>query len=163
MDELTSAVMETGLHLFKQEWGQRPRLYALTRRRTLNSVEREDLPPPVRDVAQGALVPIEQDPLPPGEPAEVLARIHWPEEVEGCALVTDLLVLPPTAKKEAPDEATAAEQSAAGHRGGREARLTVGVLRDGQYASCLQLLGEEGFLVGDALADDVVAALLGTF
>lgn len=163
MDELTSAVVETGRHVFKQDWGQRPQLYALTRRRTLNSVGREDLPPSVRDVAQGALVPIEQDPLPEGEPTEVLARIHWPEEVEGCVLVTDLVVLPPTVKEEAPDEAAAAEQWAAGHRNGRKARLTVGVLRVGQYASCLQLVGEEGLLAGDTLADDVVAALLGTF
>ncbi len=163
MDELTFAVAETALDANKRDWGLPPRLYALTRRSTLNSVDPEDLPGAVRDAAQGALIPIEQDALPEGEPAEVLARIHWPEDVEGCVLVTELVVLPPAARQQKPGEVVAAEQWASKRKDGRKARLTVGVLRDGRYACCLQLSGEESLLDGDALADDVVTALLGTF
>jgi hypothetical protein len=89
--------------------------------------------------------------------------IHWPEEVEGCVLVTEIVVLPPNAEEEMPAEATAAEQWAAAYPGSREAQLTVGVLRDGHCACCLQLRGEEDLTVRNDLGDDLVAALLDTF
>ena len=78
-------------------------------------------------------------------------------------LVTELTMVPPSTENELPREATAAEQWAAGHAGRREARLTVGVLRDGHYACCLQLRGEEDLLVRNDIAVDLVTALLGTF
>jgi hypothetical protein len=161
-DELTSAVVETARYAAGKGWDRPPQLYALARRAALGSLDL-DLPAEVRDAPGDSLIPIEQDPLPEGDPDEVLASIHWPEDVDGCVLVTEIVVLPPDAEKEVPREATAAEQWAAAQPGRRDARLTVGVLRDGHYACCLQLQGEEDLLVRNDLADDVVTALLGTF
>lgn len=164
MDELRSAVIQVGLALASQEFGQqRPRLYSLTRRSELQSVDPGSLPVRVRDAPENTLIPIEQDPLPEGNPAEVLARIHWPEAVEGCVLATELVILPPAAEGEMPRGTAAAQRWASGRQDRREGRLTVGVLRSGLYACCLQMRGEEGFLAGDDLADDVVTDLLATF
>ena len=165
MDELRSAVIQVGLALAGQEFGrqQKPRLYALTRRSELDWVDPGALPVQVRDAPQAALIPVEQDELPEGNPAEVLAGIRWPEAVEGCVLVTELVILPPVARDALPGEAAAAQRWGSGYEGRREGRLAVGVLRSGLYACCLQLRGEEGFLTGDDLADDVVTDLLATF
>ena len=75
-------------------------------------------------------------------------------------LVTEIEVMPPDAEKEMPRVAAGAEQ---GVVGSREARLTVGVLREGRYACCLQLQDEQDLIVNNDMADDVVTALLGTF
>lgn len=161
-DELTSAVIEAGRHAAENDWGRPPRLYALARKAALSSMD-PDLPAAVRAASPDSLIPIEQDPLPEGELDEVLASIHWPGEVEGCVLMTEIVVLPPDAEEKMPPEATAAEQWAAAYPGSREARLTVGVLRDGLYACCLQLRDDEHLTVRNDLGDNVVTALLGTF
>lgn len=162
MDELTSAVVETGRAVAGQEWGQPPKLYALAWKSELSPLG-PHLPPGVAAAPDGALIPVEQDPLPEGEPAEVLASIRWPDRTAGCALVTELLVLPPEEEQKAPAEPAEAERWAPGRPGVRQGRLTVGVLRDGRYACCLQLRDEKELVIGNDLADDVVTALLGTF
>ena len=149
LDELTSAVVGTARHAASPDWGQPPRLYALTKKSRLSFLPREVLPPEVADVGPDSLIPIEQDALPEGDPAQVLTTIHWPPDVDGCVLVSELVIGPTDAQETAPRE--------------MEGRLTVGVLRGGQYACCLQLRGRNDLLIGDDLAPDVVAALLGTF
>ncbi len=161
MDPLTTAVVEAERHAAGKGWGQAPHLYALAKKEAL-TLSRE-LAAQLSDAPDGSLIPIEQDPLREGEPAEVLASVHWPSEVAGCVLVTEIIVLPPRAEEEAPSEPAAAEQWAAGHPDGHQGRLAVGVLRDGQYSCCLQLRNEEALQVGTEIADDLVAALLGTF
>jgi hypothetical protein len=158
-DELTRAVVETGRYAARKDWGQPPRLFALAKKAALTSMG-PYLPPGVRDAPPGSLIPIEQDPLPAGEPSDVLASIHWPKEVHGCVLVTEILVLPSDAKEDMSRETAVAEQGAAD---GREARLIVGVVREGRYACCLQLRGKQDLIVNNDMADDVVTALLGTF
>ncbi len=86
-------------------------------------------------------------PLPEGDPEEVLASIRWPDDVVGCVLVTGLHV-------DADDPGADAV--------GRQGRLTVGVMRDGDHACCLQLEGEDDLIVARDLADDLVTVLLGT-
>ncbi len=165
MDALTAAVVETGRHAAGKDWGQPPQLYALAKRAVLDPLS-PGLPPEVRDASEDSLIPIEQDALPEGQPADVLASVHWPNEVAGCALVTEVIMLPQDARKDAPDGQAATEKWATDHPKGHKARLTVGVLRDGRYACCLQLHGEEELVIGESLSDatdDVVAALLGTF
>jgi hypothetical protein len=147
-DALTDAVIEAARHVADDEWGQPPRLYALVRRADLEAAA-PTLPETVRSAAADALIPIEQEPDDrlDGDPEEVLARIRWPADVAGCALVTEVLI--------GGDEPGA--DAAA-----RQGRLTVGVLRDDSYACCLQLSGDESLIVSRDLADDLVTALLGT-
>lgn len=163
MDKLTSAIVEAGRDAAAaKKWGRPPQLYALVTRVALEPVG-PDLPDAVRDARQDDLIPVKQDPLPDGKPDEVLASIHWPDEVEGCVLVTELVLLPPGSEEDMPSEPGAAAEWVARQPEGREARLIVGVLRDGHYASCLQLRGEDELLVGDVPVDDIVTSLLGTF
>src|SRR5436190_18112461 len=112
MDSLASAVIDVERYAATKGWGRSPQLYALTRKRAIRFPGPETAAI-LRDKPDDALIPMEQDPLPPGEPEEVLASIQWPEQVEGCVLVTELLILPPGTEKEAPSEATAAETWAA--------------------------------------------------
>ena len=161
-DALTNAVLGVLCHADAKGWGRAPQLYALVRQPSLVSVGQPSRTGLMHE-PEGGLVPYEQDPLPEGEPADVLATIHWPEEVEGCVLVTELVVLPPGAADDAPRDQAAAEQWAEGRADRRKARLAVGVLRGGQYTCCLQLRGKDELLVSTDLADDLVAALLGTF
>jgi hypothetical protein len=161
MNELASAVIDVERYAATKGWGRRPQLYALTRKETIRFPT-----PKAVAVLHGrrddALIPIEQDPLPPGEPDQVLATIGWTEEVEGCVLVTELFILPPGAEKEAPGEPAAAEKWAASRPDRKKGRLAVGVLRDGSYTCCLQLENDEELIVAPELADDLVAALLAT-
>jgi hypothetical protein len=145
-DALTDAVIEVARHVVNDEWGQPPRLYSLVTRTALDTAA-ATVPENVQSAAPDALIPIEQDPLPDGEPEEVLAVIRWPADVSGCVLVTEGLI----------DDDDPGPDAAA-----RQGRLTVGVLRDGDYACCLQLSEEENLIVGRDLADNLVTALLGT-
>jgi hypothetical protein len=154
-DELTRAVVETARYAARNSWGRPPQLFALARKETLASIE-PDLPEGARGALPGSLIAIEQDPLPTGEPAAVLASIHWSEEVAGCVLVTEIVVSPSDAEKKTPPQP-------ADHAGDRDGRLTVGVLRNGDYASCLELRGGQDLLINNELAGDVVTALLDTF
>jgi hypothetical protein len=143
---LTDAVIEAARHTADGEWGQAPRLYALATREALDSAG-GTLPETVRSASGSSLIPIEQDPLPAGDPEEFLATLQWPDEVAGCVLTTDVLI---------------DSGEAGGEPAGRQGRLTVGVLRDGGHACCLQLEGEAELIVAPGLADDLVTALLGT-
>jgi hypothetical protein len=163
-DALTSAVVETARHTADDDWGLPPRLYALAKRAELTRLA-VAVPERISSAPDNALIPIEQDPLPEGKPLEVLASIHWPREVTGCVLVTEVTVLPPDPGDTAlnPDD----EPWAARYPSGRKARLTVGVLRESdqeaQYACCLRLEEDDALRVSPDLADDLVTALLGTF
>jgi hypothetical protein len=153
MDELTAAVVETARSA-ADLWDQPPRLYALARRSDLDDLE-DRMPARAKDAPAGTLIPIAQDHLPNGDPAKVLARIHWPPIVPGCVLVTEVRIALPGAGDQSPEEYQ-----------GRQARLCVGVLREtdqaAQHACCLQQRGVDELIVGPDLADDLVTALLGT-
>jgi hypothetical protein len=162
MDPLTFAVLEAESHMAHKGWGLPPQLYALATKASLTAVDQE-LAAEVQDAWPGALIPVEQEPLPEGDPIEVLASIHWPHEVVGCVLVSELIVLPADAEEHAPSDPAAAEQWASSHPDGRQARLAVGVSRNGEYMCGLRIKGENEVQVGAELADDIVTALLGTF
>jgi hypothetical protein len=158
IDTLTAAVVEAARDAANGRWGGPPRLYALATHSSLAQYD-VSLPAQVAAAAPGALIPIEQDPLPAGNAVDVLAQISWPPAVPGCVLVTDVLIdgeLPPG------DAGRDGDPGAE-----RQARLTVGVLREGesaaQYACCLQRRGSDELIVNPDMADDLVAALLGTF
>ena len=153
MTELTAAVVETA-RFAADQWDQPPRLYALARRSDLDGLE-DRMPARAKDASAGMLIPIAQDPLPRGDPAEVLARIQWPPAVPGCVLVTEVRIAFPGTGDQPAEEAQ-----------GKQARLCIGVLREkdqtAQHACCLQERGIDELIIGPDLADDLVAALLGT-
>ena len=147
MDALTAAVVETA-RLAADQWDRPPRLYALARRSDLGSME-PGMSQRAKEATASTLIPIAQDPLPEGEPTQVLASIQWPPSVPGCVLVTEVRILPS-------DDRHQEEQ----------ARLSVGVLRESgkavRYTCCLQKRGSDELIIGTDLADDLVTALLGT-
>lgn len=165
MDVLTTAVADIEAHVHAAGWDTAPALFALVR------VERftADDPQTARRLGfdrldATALAPIEQEALPDQPLDEVLAGIAWPDSVAGCALSQEIVILPPTAEAELGEEQFAAR--AAEHPERREARLVVGVLRDGRSAAMLRLRNAEGdddLLTGPDLAPNLVAALRATF
>jgi hypothetical protein len=120
------------------------------------------------EISEAAITPIAQEELPEGPLDEVLAQIGWPEEVLGCALSQEIVMLPASAEPELDDlTVESATVAALDHPERREARLVVAVLRDGSSAGILRLRGTaetgDDLLTGPDLAPNLVAALSATF
>ena len=161
-DSLLSAMLEAESHVDRKGWDQPPHLYALTEKVSPSAADHE-LADEMRDARLAALILVEQEPLPDGDLIEVLANIHWPEDVAGCVLVTELADLPPGSAEDAPIDPAAAGQWASTHPDARPARLVVGVRRSGEYECGLRIKGEDDVQVRTELANDLVTALRGTF
>ena len=162
---LEPALAEIETHLQGAGWDRPPALFALVRAERFLA----DDPDTGRRLgldrlAGDTLTPIEQDALPEEPLDEVLAGIAWPDSIEGCAVSQEIVILPPEAEAGLSAEDAAAR--AAGHPDRREARLVVGVLRDGTSAALLRLRGANGgaddLLTGPDLAPNLTAALLAT-
>lgn len=165
---LKAVVAELDMHSETVGWDQGPAIYALVDTAELAAMEpalaaQLGLP---QDVPPGSLTPVEQDALDDRPLDEALARISWPESVRGCALVHEVLVLPPGAEDDMPEGADPLEW-AGKHEGRREMRMTVAVQRGGATAVALRFRpvpGEpdEGTAFGDDLAPNLSRALLST-
>lgn len=155
-------------------WDRPPVLFALVPTRLLATdaaavsilAEGEDFDPDA--IADNALTPIAQEELPPGPLDDALAQIGWPDEVAGCAISQEIVMLPPEAEAEIEDLASdEAVTAAAEHPERREARLVVAVLRDGTSTGVLRLRSVDGspdeLLTGDNLAPNLANALRYTF
>lgn len=153
----TVVAMDTGIAGVAREieefvsgfgWDQAPQLFALVP--TAELVEQQpDLASSLD--ASSALTPIAQDEFAvpeSGDLADALARIGWPPAVAGCAVVQEIVVLPPDAEA-ALTEATAERdadrlrQAAATHPDRTEARLVAAVDRSGGRACALRLRSSE--------------------
>ncbi|MBA4024181.1 MAG: hypothetical protein C0482_17620 [Gordonia sp.] len=151
-DALGSAIREVVEFVDAAGWGQPPQLFALVPTSLLADTQ----PDWVDEHDTSELTLIEQAPLPVSpdsgmaELEHVLATTSWPAEVAGCALVQEIIVLPPEAEDDLddalgplladPDSADqAARSAAAAHPESRQARLAAAVLRDGRNLSLLQL------------------------
>lgn len=165
-------------------WDQAPALFALVPTDKLLEMQ-----PELAEQLDSAapLTPIAQEPLPEGDLADALAGIMWPDAVRGCALVQEILVLPPEAEGDLPDvgadggdrddsepDPERLRTAAAEHPQRTEARLVAAVLRDGPAACVLRLRadGASGQQLPDdapeliehpELAPNLVAALRQTF
>lgn len=177
---LPVAVHEVEDFLATAGWEQPPRLFALVPTAQLLAAE-----PGLAEQLRSSvgLTPVAQDPISQADLAATLAGICWPDEVTGCALAQEIMVLPPEAEAEL-DRAVAEAQFAATdgaeetdlervavriaqrHPDRRDARLVVAVLRTGGHCCLLRLRGS-----GDApdelverpdLAPNMVSALLRT-
>ncbi|GAA2811159.1 PPA1309 family protein [Saccharopolyspora taberi] len=145
-------------------WDQPTQVFALVPTRQLLAAEpglADQLDP------ESALTPIAQESLPADDLADALARISWPDQVAGCAIVQEIVVLPPEAEAELPTDGEQARQAAAEHPERREARLVAAVLREGGEACVMRLRGEgdePGERIEDpSLAPNLLAALSETF
>jgi hypothetical protein len=162
---LEPALAEIETHLHAAGWDRPPTLFALVRAEQFLADDPETGRRLGLDQLPGeTLTPIEQEALPDAPLDEVLAGIAWPAAVEGCALSQEIVLLPPSA--EAGLTAEQAATGAAEHPERREARLVVGVLRDGTSAALLRLRGPDAgtddLLTGPDLAPNLTAALLAT-
>ncbi|GAB3474447.1 PPA1309 family protein [Amycolatopsis cihanbeyliensis] len=124
-------------------WDQSPQLFALV---PTDALLRQQ--PDLADQldAGSPLTPVAQEALPDGDLADALARIAWPDTVDGCALAQEIIVLPPDAEPdlveaELDEDAQRLRQAAADHPRRTEARLVAAVLRDGTRACVLRLRG----------------------
>ncbi|MEO5833522.1 MAG: PPA1309 family protein [Nakamurella sp.] len=159
---LAIAVAEAEEFVGGAGWDQQPQIFALVRTAELLATQPEmtaHLDPEV------VYTPIAQDPLTAGDLPGALERLAWPPAVAGCVLVHEIVVLPPSAQEELPDDPAAAAAVAAAHPDRTEARLAVGVLREGGAACLMRLAGEHAGtpLRGADLAPNLVAALRLTF
>jgi hypothetical protein len=134
---LVTSALETERHVAAAGWDQPPRLFALVR--TAGLLERE---PWLRaQLGQGdeedGFTAIEQEGL-PGTPSleSFLARLAWPEDVDGVALAVERLVVPPEAEHDLPENPDQAAEALAAHPDRKDVRLLVAVLRDGE-STCL--------------------------
>lgn len=165
---LPAVVAEIEEHADTLGWDRPPTLFALVP--TADLVRAEPDLAAALGLAGGEpdpadLTPVEQESLGDAPLDEALARIEWPSEVAGCALVHEVLVLPPSAG-DAPTEADAVRW-ASGHPERREVRMVVAVLRDGSRASLLRIRptavdAEPQLVPAPDLAPNLAAALLAT-
>ena len=161
MDPLLDYLVEIEEHVAAAGWDQPPRLFALVD--TAELAQREPQLAEQLEATSGTLTPVEQEALPEGELDEVLTAIGWPDDVLGCALVHEVVMLPPGADEQAPETEVAAW--AASHPERRDVRLAVAVVREGGRAACLRIRGAEDdeLLTGEDLVPNLAAALLATF
>jgi hypothetical protein len=164
---LEPAVAEMELHVHAAGWDRPPTLFALVRAARFAADDPATAERLGIDASDpDALTPIEQEGLPDEPLDEVLAGLAWPPGVEGCAVSQEIVILPPSAEAELTDDVVATQ--AAAHPERREARLVVGVLRDGTSAALLRMRAtdegaDDDLLTGPDLAPNLVAALLATF
>lgn len=163
---LPAATREIEQFIAAGGWDQPTQMFALVPTQQLLDAE-----PELSDQVDpdSTLTPIAQESLPSQDLADALARILWPEQVAGCAVVQEILVLPPGAEEQLPAEGDKAREAAAEHPDRQEARLVAAVLRDGGETCVMRLRtpgedGEDGEVVQDAsLAPNLITALRETF
>lgn len=111
-------------------WDQPVQLFALVPTATLLEAE----PSMAGQLDEAApLTPIAQEPLAEPELDVALAGIAWPDVVQGCAIVQEIVVLPTEAEAALADSGDGSPdvlaRLAAEHPARREARLVAAVLR----------------------------------
>ncbi|MDO5501279.1 MAG: PPA1309 family protein [Propionibacteriaceae bacterium] len=178
-DALIAALIELEHHVASAGWDQPARLFALVQTDALIAAEPElaahlGLRSSADGHPEGALSSIEQDDfrsVGAGEgPAvtesglpEVLARITWPDAVDGCALAVERSFLPAPFETDLPADPVEAERAVATHPQRQDLRLVVGVLRDGSAHGLARVLTQpDELLSGPDLAPGVVSALAAT-
>lgn len=166
-DPLTLAALDTERHVSRDGWDQPVRLFALVP--TVELLEHEPgLADSLaaHDAVAGALSAVEQEDLPAADGIEdLLARIAWPEQVSGCAIAVERIVVPPDAERDLPEDPVAALDAVAGHPGREDVRLVVAVTRDGAARCLLRQRSHDSddrVALGDDIAPGLVHALRAT-
>lgn len=159
--ELVLAEIEQ--HAAASGWDRPPQLFALVETEHLLASQ-PHLATQLQQDPTG-YTPVEQDALPEGPLDDALAGLMWPAGVVGCALVHEVLVLPPAAEAARPADADP-ERYAREHGDRREVRLAVAVLADGSSVSAVRLRSPDAepdeLMFGTDLAPNLTDALLAT-
>lgn len=172
--DLLPAALDIERHVASQGWDQPPLLFALVDTDHVRRAQ-PDLAAQLGVTEGGPALTTFEQPRPPDDEEldAFLARIQWPEEITGAALVLERLVLPPDAEAsiaDRPDPAAAARE----HPRAQDVRIVAAVTRDGQQMSVLRLRGGGGpesekdadgdsVLSGPDLVPGLSEALLATF
>lgn len=167
---LTRAALEIDEYAATLGWDLPARLFALVDTTALRKADPKLARQLGLDAGEAAgLTPVEQEELPAGmELDRFLGTIAWPDQVAGCALVVERLMLPPGAEQSRPKNATEQQLSewVANHPQRQEVRITAAVLRDGTREIALRLREKDApreVLTGPDLVPGLTEALLATF
>ncbi|MFD9127800.1 PPA1309 family protein [Kitasatospora sp. NPDC059571] len=166
---LTRAALEIDEYAATLGWDLPARLFALVDTAALRKADPKLVRQLELDDEATGLTPVEQEELPAGaELDRFLGTIAWPDQVVGCALVVERLMLPPGAEQSRPKNATEKELAdwVAGHPQRQEVRITAAVLRDGSREIALRLREKDvarEVLTGPDLVPALTEALLATF
>jgi hypothetical protein len=174
-DAVLRAVLELEHHVAAGGWDGPVRLFALIR--TADALHRDpqlEAQLPVDVVAAAYADPehltaVEQEDLPAAETLEeLLGRIAWPPTVDGAALVTERIVVPPEVEAQIPDGGDGDGDPVdwlARHPSRRDVRLAAGVLRDGTRGCAVRARDQDSddrVAVGPDLVPGLTAALAST-
>ena len=169
---LTQAVIEIEQHVAADGWNQHPRMFALvptadllvTQPRMAAALGLSDETAHTGGIP--TLTSIEQEGLALDQPLdEMLAKMVWPPAVDGCALVIESQMLPPSAEASLPD-GEELQAWVAKHPERQDVRMAVAVLRDGTRQAAIRLRSKDSdmeVLSGPDLVPNLATALLGTF
>jgi hypothetical protein len=121
------------------------------------------LPPDVVRAAQADpehLTLVEQEGLPDASSLEeLLGGLAWPPTVDGAALVTERIVLPPEVEAQMPSDPAEAVEWLTAHPARRDVRLACAILRDGT-GGCAVRARDHDRDADVAVAPDLVPGLL---
>ncbi|MBV8931792.1 MAG: hypothetical protein JO285_04445 [Kutzneria sp.] len=162
-----TAVREVEEFVSAGGWDQAPQLFALVSTADLLTrqpgLAGEGVDPDVM------LTPVAQGQLPAEDLDVTLAGIVWPDTVAGCAVVQEIVVLPPAAEERLDsmtDDVAALRKAAAEHPHRREVRVVAAVMRNGSVACTLRIRGDKDqsdeVVDGPELMPNLTRALLGT-
>jgi hypothetical protein len=166
-DPLEQVAADLDRHAVTAGWDAPPRLYALVPADVLVATEpalrhRQDL----AEAPPGALAPVEQAALPAaGTLSQALARITWPGQVAGAALVVERVILPPGVGQTMPDAPDERRAWLDAQPERDDVRITVAVLRDGRSAAVVRLRSHDddaAVLRGPDLVPDLARSLAAT-
>lgn len=164
MSKLDELVLDLERHAAGIGWDAAPRLYALVSGPALHEREPELARRIGIPATAGRIAALEQPALPVDRPIDdVLGGIEWPEEVEGCAIVVERILLPRGAEDDMPEDDPGGWAGA--HPGREDVRLVVGVLRDGSRHAAMRLRGHDSddqVLSGPDLVPALAEALAST-
>jgi len=170
---LVTSALETERHVAASGWDQPPRLFALVRTASLLAREPhlrthlgrgEDNPG--EDDEDSGFTAIEQEGLLNTSSLEsLLARLAWPQDVDGVALAVERLVVPPEAELDLPEDPDQVSELLAAHPDRKDVRLLVAVLRDGESTCLLRQRdhdSDDKVATGRDIAPGLVLALAAT-
>jgi hypothetical protein len=166
------AVRELEQHVASGGWDGPVRLFALVR--TAQALSRDPeladrLPPDVVAAAQADaehITIVEQEDLPQASSLEeLLGSVSWPPTVDGAAVVTERIVVPPEVEAQLPADPDEAVTWLAQHPARREVRLAAAILRDGTNGCAVRARDHDrdsDVAVGPDLVPGLLEALAGT-
>lgn len=169
---LADAVTEIERHVARGGWDGPIRVFALISTHEALQTDpelAEQLPQGTVEAALADpehLTSVEQEDLPTADSLEeLLAHIAWPQAVTGCAVVTERVILPPSAESEIPDDPAAALRFVSSHPEREDVRMAVGSMRSGESWCALRTRGNDNDLEvahGQDLVPGLISAVHAT-